>query len=156
MSTYTERALNLLKERGYRITKPRRLVVETLDKHEASLSPYDIKDLLAEAGEAIDTVSIYRIIECLEQNHLVHRLLLQNGKIKKCNLEDESHCDLHQPDHCHHFLICRQCSRIEEMHCLGLQTIMQEVSSKSGFTVEDHHLEFVGLCQDCAAKTTKK
>lgn len=147
--SYRDKALALLKEKGYRITRPRKLVLEILERSDASLSPYDIKDQLDALGEPIDTVSIYRILECLEQNHLVHRLLLQHGKVLKCKLDHEDDCHLDQADHCHHFLICRVCGRISEMHCPGLNTLAKDVATRTGYIVEDHHLEFVGLCPSC-------
>lgn len=150
MAGYSERALTLLKERGYRITRPRRLVLETLERSPHSLSPYDIRDILATQGEHVDTVSIYRILECLEENNLVHRLLLQYGKVLKCRLDDEHACDLPQADHCHHFLICEKCDQIQEMHCLGLDTVTHQVNDATGFRVKSHHLEFIGLCAQCA------
>lgn len=151
MTSYSERALALLKQKGYRITKPRRLVLDILEKSDRSLSPYDIKDVLDAAGEHVDTVSIYRILECLEENHLIHRMLLQYGKVLRCTLEDETHCHLHQSDHCHHFLICEQCGDIQEIHCVGLNSIVQDVTERTGFQVKHHHLEFVGLCPQCAS-----
>jgi Fe2+ or Zn2+ uptake regulation protein len=145
---YAEEALCILKSRGYRITQPRRKVLELLERAETALSPYEIKDLLDSAGERVDTVSIYRILECLEDNHLIHRVLT-SGKVHKCDLESEEHCHLDQEDHCHHNLICRQCGAIEEIHCPGLALMEAELTKQAGFTIEAHHLEFSGLCRKC-------
>lgn len=147
MGTYTESALHILKDRGYRITKPRRRVLEVLEHTDAALSPYEIKDQLDTAGEHVDTVSIYRILECLEENQLVHRVLT-TGKVRRCDLE-EAHCHLEQEAHCHHNLICRECGSIEELHCPGLGALESEVSKRAGFQIEAHHLEFSGLCRQC-------
>jgi len=149
MHTYRDLALHILKDKGLRITKPRRLVVDVLDKAEQALSAYDIKDLLSEQGEKVDTVSIYRIIECLEANQLVHRILT-TGKVRKCQLEHEDHCQLERSNHCHHLLICQKCGDIEEIHCLGLTTVIKDVEKESHFKVREHNLEFLGLCAKCA------
>lgn len=146
--SYAEEALSILKNRGYRITQPRRKVLELLERSETALSPYEIKDLLDAAGEHVDTVSIYRILECLEDNHLIHRVLT-SGKVHKCDLEREDHCVLEQADHCHHNLICRVCGAIEEVHCPGLSPLEQAVAQQAGFKIEAHHLEFSGLCSKC-------
>ncbi|HEY9900067.1 MAG TPA: Fur family transcriptional regulator [Pantanalinema sp.] len=150
MPTYAESALAILKARGYRITKPRRRVVELLEQSDTALSPYAIKDLLDAAGEHVDTVSIYRILECLEENHLVHRVLT-TGKVRRCDLEADAHCHLDQAEHCHHNLVCRACGAIEELHCPGLSSLEAELSLRAGFRIEAHHLEFTGLCGKCAA-----
>ncbi len=146
--SYTQNALEHLKNHGYRITKPRRLVVELLDKSDTALSAYEIKDLLNQSQENVDTASIYRILECLEENHLIHRIL-STGKVRKCQLDHEDTCNLEQPDHCHHFLICTRCGTVEELHCLGLDTLVQEIEFTSNFQIQAHHLEFSGLCKPC-------
>ncbi|MBY0404912.1 MAG: transcriptional repressor [Cyanobacteria bacterium] len=148
MSTYSDKALQVLKDRGYRITNPRKLIVTLLDKTEDPLSAFEIKDSLIRSGEKVDLVSIYRIIDCLLENNLVHKLL-SNGKIKKCQIELESECQRHQEDHCHHFLICRHCQSVQEIHCVGLEPLTHQISLIEGFQVEHHHLEFTGLCKNC-------
>lgn len=144
--TYTERALQLLKRRGYRLTKPRRRVLETLEGATQALSPLEIKERLDAAGEPVDTVSIYRILECLEENRMVHRVL-STGKVRKCDLDDEEASD--PKAHCHHNLICRGCGTIEEVHCPGLSTLEATIAEAAGFAVETHRLEFGGLCRTC-------
>jgi Fur family transcriptional regulator, ferric uptake regulator len=146
---YTEIALDILKKKGYRITKPRQYVVELLNQCEEALSAYEIKERLDATGERIDTVSIYRILETLEENHLIHRVLI-TGKVRKCQLEADESCQLEQADHCHHLLICQACNATEEVHCSGMETLMQQVTQQSGFHILDHRLEFVGLCKRCA------
>ena len=146
--SFTDTALQLLKSRGYRVTKPRRLVLELLDTTDAALSAYEIKDRLDAANASVDTASIYRILECLEENQLVHRVL-SSGKVRKCQLEHEEDCHREQPDHCHHLLICRRCNTIEELHCLGLNQLVANIETQSQFQVESHNLEFFGVCRRC-------
>lgn len=148
MSSYLDHALHVLKHKGYRITQPRKHVLEILNQAKTALSAYEIKDLLDQTGDRVDTVSVYRILECLEENHLIHRLL-QTGKVRKCQLEDEDHCERDEDNHCHHLLICRKCNAIEEVHCLSMAQVVAQVQQESRFRVESHHLEFIGLCQKC-------
>lgn len=151
MSVYTEHALELLKEKGLRITKPRRLVVELLDQTQTALSAYEIKDRLDASGERVDTVSVYRILECLEEHRLIHRVL-STGKVRKCQLDHEDDCQLHQDDHCHHLLICDKCNRIEEVHCPGTEALVKDVEHHSKFTIHRHNIEFFGICESCQTK----
>ena len=149
MKSYTELALEILKEKGFRITKPRQFVIELLDRAILPLSSYEIKDILAKDGQKIDTVSVYRILECLEENKLIHRVLT-NGKVKKCSLEPEDQCRLPQSEHCHHLLICEYCQTIEEIHCPGTAMLVREVEKYSSFQIKSHNMEFLGLCSKCA------
>ncbi len=148
--TYPDSAMALLKERGYRQTRPRRLVLDALDRADAPLSPYEIAERIREAGERGDAVSVYRILQTLEENDLVHRVL-STGKFRKCQLTPEHDCHRPQAQHCHHNLVCRQCGRIEEIHCPGMELVEQALASESSFRIEGHRLEFTGLCASCGA-----
>lgn len=140
--------MELLKSRGFRQTKPRRLVLDALETAEAPLSPYEIAERIKEGGEKGDVVSVYRILTTLEQNDLVHRVM-SSGKFHKCQLAPEHDCQRPQLQHCHHTMICRACGRIEEVHCPGMDLIEQAMAAQSGFLIEHHSLEFTGLCADC-------
>lgn len=147
--SYKELAIETLQAKGLRITQPRRLVVDILESATEALSAYDIKHRLDAAGAQVDTVSVYRILDCLEENHLIHRIL-STGKVKKCQLDHhEDTCELHQADHCHHLLICQSCGHIEEVHCPGLPDIIKTLSQHTGFQIQRHNLEFFGQCQKC-------
>lgn len=148
--SYPEAALNVLRDRGYRVTKPRRLVLSVLDAATVPLSPYEIADRIKESGERGDVVSIYRILQTFEANELAHRVL-SSGKYRKCHLALETACDRHQKQHCHHNLICRQCGTIEEFHCAGMDLIEQVLAAQSRFAIEAHALEFRGVCANCQA-----
>jgi Fe2+ or Zn2+ uptake regulation protein len=148
MKPYAEHALEILKDKGLRITKPRRLVLELLELADKPMSAYEIKDLIAAQDEKIDTVSVYRILDCLEENHLIHRVLA-TGKVRKCSLEHEEHCHLPQEDHCHHLLICEKCQATEEVHCPGTAELVRELERLSHFKIRTHNMEFLGLCARC-------
>lgn len=144
---YPEIAMQLLKKRGYRHTKPRELVLEILDQANVSLSPYDIIDKIKETGRKGDVVSVYRILQTLEENGIVHRVI-SSGKYRKCHLSDDM--DSHSTQrHCHHNLVCRACGNIEEINCQGMNLIEQVVSTQSMFQIDSHALEFYGTCKNC-------
>lgn len=145
---YPDTAMQLLKSRGYRQTRPRRLVLDALERAETPLSPYELAERIREVGEKGDVVSVYRILQTLEENDLVHRVLA-SGKFRKCQLAPEHDCHRHQLQHCHHNLVCRGCGHIEEIHCPGMDLIEQALATQSSFQIEHHSLEFTGLCIKC-------
>lgn len=157
MSDYAQRALQTLKSKGLRITHPRQRVVALLDAACEPLSAYDIAERLEARGEKVDTVSIYRILECLADHHLIHRVL-GTGKVLKCVLGPATECNAstcgphhHTHDHCHHLLICQHCHSVAEVPCPDLTALKQYVERVSAFRVKTHQLEFWGLCAQCQA-----
>ena len=138
--SYAEFALARLRERGFRITRGRRLVVSELAAMDRPLSPYAIHDRLAGRGEAVDTVSIYRTLDTLEENGLAHRVSFLGGYLA-CRLEHDAGC--------HHHLICRACQKVVEVHCPGMAAVERGAAADSQFRIEQHLVEFVGLCPEC-------
>lgn len=140
IQNYVDFALNRLKDRGFRITRGRRLVLEALGEAERPLSPYALHDFLAEKGERVDTVSIYRTLETLETHGIAHRVAFSGGYLP-CRLEDHPGC--------HHHLICRGCGLVEEVDCPGMAAVERGAAAESHFRIERHLVEFVGLCPEC-------
>jgi Fur family transcriptional regulator, zinc uptake regulator len=137
---YVDFALDRLRERGFRITRGRRLVLEALHAAQRPLSPYALHDHLAGQGERVDTVSIYRTLETLEENGLAHRVAFSGGYLP-CRLEDHPGC--------HHHLICRACGRVDEVDCPGMSDVERGAAAESRYRIERHLVEFVGLCPAC-------
>jgi Fe2+ or Zn2+ uptake regulation protein len=140
LQSYAEAAVSRLRERGLRITRGRRRILDALAATQRPLSPYAIHGLLTDRGEPVDTVSIYRTLETLEENGLVHRLAFSGGYLP-CRLEDHPGC--------HHHLVCRACGTVEEVDCPGMAAVERGAAAASRFRIERHLVEFVGLCPAC-------
>ena len=149
---YAERALSLLKQKGNRITAPRRAVIQLLAETPAPLSAYDIHHLLTQKDISVDVASIYRILDCLEANQLIHKTFY-NGKVFRCRLEEHHHDETGGQclDHhdCHHSLFCIECGLIQEVHCYGMNKLMLDLEKQWGFRAEGHLLQITGLCNKC-------
>ena len=143
---YLEDAVKILKTKGYKITKPRQFVLKIFDESTVPLSAYEISDKIKEIGETGDVVGVYRSLEILEEVGLIHKVL-SSGKYLKCKLDlDNSE---HSHNHDHHNLVCKNCGRLQEVNCMGIDLLERVVASEYAFKVEYHALEFYGLCADC-------
>jgi Fe2+ or Zn2+ uptake regulation protein len=137
--SYVNEAIKILKNNGYKYTKTREKVLEILDNSKESLSPYDISE---KSNNKLDVVTVYRILETLEKLGLVHKVL-SSGKYRKCNISKN------KSDNCHHNIICKRCGYIQEIHCEGMNDIEKKVAANTFFEIENHILEFYGLCNKC-------
>lgn len=142
MLTYTEFAINSLKEQGFKITGPRMAVIEVLAKTSRSLSPYKIAEIALQKYKInLDTVTVYRIIQVMEKIDLVHKVHGIEGYIR---------CEVKENDHdCHHSFICRKCKKVEEISGENLSAFIKQVEKAHRFKVEKHQLELSGLCKKC-------
>jgi Fe2+ or Zn2+ uptake regulation protein len=134
--------LNCLKNSGYRLTGPRRSVVEILADSNHALNAAQIYDLARQHYTSIGLMSVYRTLDKLEQLNLIQRV--------------------HQPGGCHayiaaftghqHLLVCQECARINFFEGDRLESLFEKVAKDSGFDIKDHWLQLFGMCADCKGK----
>lgn len=148
---YLPYALEVLRQNGFRITEPRKKIVAALTQTNTPISAYELKELLAEQGKKADVVSIYRVLDCLESNHLLHRLM-GSGKVVRCQLPDEEQCTHRGHFHCHHILVCQQCQQVSEVHCAGVEQMVAALEAQTRFEIRHHALEFTGVCAACQSQ----
>ena len=132
--------------RGARLTKKRKHVLTALIESAKALSAYDLIDVCREKyGEDIPAMSVYRILEFLESENLVHKLSTAS-KYTSCEniIGDKARCYSQ-------FLICKSCSKVKEV---GLKPSMiaelQATVKDASFKLVNPQLEMNCLCDDCA------
>ena len=137
------------KASGTRLTEKRKHVLTGLLKSQKALSAYELVDFYRnEFNESVPPMSIYRILEFLESEELVHKLHLANKYVA---------CSHISCDHAHEvpqFLICNECSNVKEIGIKKalIDTLKHNVA-QAGYLLKSPQLELHCLCQDCAKQT---
>jgi Fur family zinc uptake transcriptional regulator len=136
-------SIRILQTQGYKATKPRRLVLDVLEKTEKPLSPYDIQRILRARGIYLNHVTIYRTLSLLCSLNLAHKVLSNGGFVK---------CSLDAVEGCHRFMVCQDCGAIQEFADKELCQEENAFAEDLGFYTEHHLSEFSGLCSRCYRK----
>lgn len=154
MTNYIKYALEKMAEEKFKLTKPRKMIVELLAKSDKALTPYEMRDILKKKKINADVVTIYRVLEVLERMSLAHKVQAMKGFVR-CSSDEIGH---EEGDHCscHHHLLCRKCHKVTEFHCEDLSDLQKKVSKKEKFHIDSHYLEFMGLCESCKKHDKKK
>ncbi len=142
VSDALDAATTLCTERGARLTPLRKQVLELIWQSHKPLGAYAILDqLAAKATKPVAPPTVYRALDFLLEQKLIHRIGALNAYIG---------CP--HPDHHHasHFLLCDDCGRAEEIHSKSVSRSIQKAASEAGFTVQSQSLEVFGLCPDCS------
>jgi Fur family zinc uptake transcriptional regulator len=130
---------------GVRLTEKRKLVLTSLLRSEKALSAYELADQCKEEfGKAIPAMSVYRILDFLQQNQLAHKLNLANKFVACCHIAcDHSH-EVSQ------FLICEKCQRVKEVNVgkITEKELRQDVEA-AGFELVSPQLEINCVCKKC-------
>ncbi len=134
------------KAHGGRLTAKRKQVLAGLIQSNKALSAYELIDFCKELyGESLPAMSVYRILDFLEDEGLVHKLNLANKYVACAHIT----CD-----HAHgvpQFLICGKCSNVKEIS-ISQSTIteLQDTVKKAGYQLVSPQLEMNCLCDNCA------
>jgi len=103
-----EFARSQCESRGTRFTEKRRQVLAGLVDSQRALSAYELADYCRdELGYSIQAMSVYRILDFLEEESLVHRLNLAK-KYVAC-----SHIACNHEHEVSQFLICKSCFKVQ-------------------------------------------
>ena len=125
---------------GTRGEKTRADVLAVLRQQDAPLSAYDILGELPGSYPKMAPPTVYRALDFLLENGLVHRIASLNAFIG-CN----------HPEHPHQgqFLICRNCHTAIELEQPAISEAIDQAARSVGFQVEGQTVEVVGLCASC-------
>jgi Fur family zinc uptake transcriptional regulator len=135
-----QRAIQVLRANGYKVTQPRKRVLRVLEGAQEPVSPYDIQEILRKKGEHLNHVTIYRILDLFCDLNLAHKVLLLNGFVR---------CGLGEKEGCHRFMVCRECGALREFADKALCEEESEIALDLGFHSERHFSEFSGICSNC-------
>lgn len=132
-------------ENGLRLTKKRRQVLKALVESPIALSAYELRELCkTECDEMLPPMSIYRILDFLQEAGFVHKLNISN-RYTAC-----SHIACEHEHLFSQFLICVKCKMVTEIDIPDL-TIksMKNDAASAGFELESPQLEINGICFTC-------
>ncbi|HUV28198.1 MAG TPA: Fur family transcriptional regulator [Anaerolineales bacterium] len=135
--------LDSLQASGCRLTTPRRVIVNIIGNSKRALEAVEIFDLSRDEHPHLGLVTVYRTLDKLEQLRLVQRVHQPNG----------CHLYLRAPQGHEHILLCKSCRRTDYFSGDDLSQLIEETSRNSGYEIEEHWLQFMGLCASCRKST---
>lgn len=129
--------------RSQRLTPIRRKVLEALLGSHQPLGAYELIDRLAAHGERPAPITIYRALDFLRDNALVHRIESRNAFIACAHNHDSGDPVV--------FLICEKCGSVGEAAAKAVADTIKTASREAGFTPKTPVIEISGICTHCKA-----
>ncbi len=133
-------ASEICAQRGARFTALRRRVLEIVWQSHKPLGAYNILQTLSGEGRSAAPPTVYRALEFLLEQGLVHRIASLNAFVG-C-----AHPGHRGPGQ---FLICRACGCAAELNDAKVENAIARSASALGFRVQHHTVEVTGLCPNC-------
>jgi Fur family transcriptional regulator, ferric uptake regulator len=130
-----------LRQRGYRLTPQRELVLEAVDNLEHA-TPDGILCEVRKTASGVNISTVYRTLELLEELGLVSHAHLGHGAPT-----------YHLADRLNHLhLVCRDCEAVTEADVELAASLKDGLRSEFGFETDMKHFAIFGRCRDCARK----
>ncbi len=129
--------------RKTRLTDIRRQVLELIWQSHVPVGAYEILSQLNAGGGRTAPIAVYRALEFLMDNGLVHRLASLNAYIGCAHMGDDHHAA--------QFLICRTCGTTAELESAPLKRALTHAVAERGFSIDSQIVEISGVCPHCRA-----
>ncbi|WP_435103236.1 Fur family transcriptional regulator [Arhodomonas sp. AD133] len=136
------RAERLSRERGVRLTPQRRRVLELVWQSHRPAKAYDLIQALSSAQRPVAPPTVYRALDFLIAEGLVHRLESRNAFVG---------CAAPERRHAGQFLICTGCEAVAELNDPEVDRLLCERAADLGFRLRHQTVELAGLCPQCTA-----
>jgi Fur family transcriptional regulator, zinc uptake regulator len=140
IDTALDRAAALCARRGARLTGLRRRVLELVWQGHSAVKAYELLGALDHRRGTPTPPTIYRALEFLMAQGLVHRLESRNAYVG---------CPRPEAPHDGQFLICDACSTVNEFAAPAIATAIAGEAADLGFAVGQQTVEVRGICRSC-------
>lgn len=134
------KAASLCGQRGARLTQIRRRVLELIWSSHRPIGAYSLLKVLKKERENAAPPTVYRALDFLLEQGLIHRIQSQNAFIGCAD-----------PNHQHYgmFLICTDCGNAVELEESKIDCLLNSSALSQGFVIESRTVEAAGLCPQC-------
>lgn len=131
--------LETLRQRGYRLTPQREMIVEALAHAGGHVSAEEIYAQVSGRVQAINIATVYRTLDLLVASGLTSRIDLWDGRVVYTTAQ-------HGP---HIHLVCRCCGEIFSADHQLVDTLDEQLRLQYKFQADLQHLSISGVCAKC-------
>jgi Fur family transcriptional regulator, zinc uptake regulator len=134
----------LCSQRAQKLTAPRRRVLEALAASHRPLGAYDIIDIIARKASRPAPITVYRALEFLMKQGLVHRIETRNAYLACVHNHDIGAMVA--------FFICDVCGAVGEAATAAVAHELAAAARRAGFKPAISVIEISGTCAHCRHK----
>jgi Fur family transcriptional regulator, zinc uptake regulator len=134
-------AEKVCERRAQKFTPIRRQVLQALLSSHRPLGAYEVIDELAKSMPRPAPITVYRALEFLMDNGLVHRIESRNAYLACAHDHDAAAMVA--------FLICEKCGSVGEIPAAPVAQSLNAAARSSGFAPKMSVVEITGTCAHC-------
>lgn len=128
-----------------RATRQKQLITELLCQSETPLTATELYVRAVAVFPTLAKSTVYRNLDAMTRRGELERGFLETG---------ESFFTLAGRGH-HHYMICRDCNRMQDLPDCPVAHLEEHLKTDAGFVPVEHVVQIYGYCRDCASKHEK-
>jgi Fur family ferric uptake transcriptional regulator len=136
-----EKIETTLRERGYRMTPQREMIMEILFRIDEHISAEGIYEELHAHTKSLNIATVYRTLDLFVEEGLACRNDLGEDRILYS-------ASIHGP---HIHLVCRSCGSVNQADYTLVEPLEEMILREHDFKADLKHLSILGLCSNCQA-----
>lgn len=145
----TGNLIKVLGERGIRLTRQRRVILQVMDDAQQHLDVDQIFERARQIDAGVHLVTVYRTIELLKKERLIDELDLLHLR------GDRHYYETHGPrDHIH--VACLKCGKVREFESRLYEQLKSQIEKDFSMKVTISRTEVGGFCAECLASGTSQ
>ena len=125
------------------MTRQQREVLRCIESCADGAGAVELAELLHRQGSQVGLTTVYRQLERLEQQGLVHKVVTDEGARYR-------YCDARHAGRDCFLLKCERCGRIEHLDCSHLGELYAHLLAEHHFRINPRRTLFYGLCEKCS------
>jgi Fur family transcriptional regulator, zinc uptake regulator len=141
LHTALDRAASAFEAKGLKLTDLRRRVFTEIAGSHHAVGAYDVLERLAQTGDRLAPISVYRAIDALLAAGCIHRLESRNAFFACHTAEVHARKPV--------VLVCTGCGRVAEMAGDHVLDALDRLVAASGFAASQAVVEVSGTCAGC-------
>jgi Fe2+ or Zn2+ uptake regulation protein len=137
---------DLLRKSGHKLTSQRLAIIKIVMESQELLSPADLYARVQILDPEVGEVTVYRTLNILSELGLV--CVVHTG--------ENTHSYISRPPQHHDHLICSKCGKVVDFMNCNVSELEKRLMSETGFSINEHRLDFYGLCLRCKEGSPEK
>ena len=122
-----------------RLTTQRQIILEELLKVTSHPTANEVYDMVRKRLPRIGLGTVYRNLELMAETGMILKLEV-GGTQKRFDATTEPH----------YHVRCVECGKVDDIDIAVQQDIHEAAARACHYQIFGHHIEFTGLCPDCA------
>ncbi len=128
----------LMRERGFRVTLQRQLILDAICQGGGHTTPDEVYERVRATAPTINRATVYRNLDFLCEMRLI--VAARIGRRTLYEIAGEAP---------HHHLVCRTCNTIEPLGHDIVRACFARIEREQRFAVDMDHVTLFGLCENC-------